>query len=107
MVDLIPIGTVNRAPNENNPSKVPDQVQETSRTKELASDGQPARIERRRYGDRRRGNNDRRLLDKAFVGPNTDRRRSLDRRLRRSAKPQPREERKPISRKGRIIDERA
>ena len=106
MVNLIPIGTVNRSPNENNPSVPPDEVRETEGSKALADDGQPPKVERRRTGDRRRGREDRRELTNSTRGPLTDRRKAEDRRLLRRAKTNPKVQRKPLSRKGKIIDER-
>lgn len=106
MVDLIPIGTINRSATENNATKTPESVEETARTKAIADQNQPPRVERRRMGNRRRTRNDRRLLQKSARGTSIiDRRQTGDRRVSRRLDAQ-----KPLNRgrsgnKGRIIDE--
>lgn len=106
MVDLIPIGTINRSATENNTSKTPATVEETARIKAVADQNQPPRVERRRVGNRRRTRSDRRLLQKSARGVKIiDRRQADDRRAGRRL-----ETRKPatgarLARKGRIIDE--
>jgi len=105
MVDLIPIGTVNRPANENNASRPAGNVQETSRSKRLADQETPAPVERRRAGNRRHSPSDRRRLIKAARKPAQDRRKMSDRRAVRRAESENRPKPASIMRKGRIIDE--
>lgn len=105
MVDLIPIGTVNRPSNENNASKPAENVQQTAGSKQLADQDKPAEIERRRSGNRRRNHTDRRLLNRVSRKRLPDRRRTPDRRAARRTDLTPASKRKPLTRKGRIIDE--
>ena len=84
MIDLIPIGTINRRATENNPNKVSDAVEQTNPTKATADQNEPPRIERRKTTNRRRGTGDRRLLKKsARKSKLADRRQMPDRRKRR------------------------
>lgn len=106
MVDLIPIGTVNRLPNENNASRPAGNVRETARSKELADQDTPPTVERRRSGNRRQNPSDRRQLIKATRKPVQDRRKKTDRRATRRAEPEQKSKRSALTRKGRIIDER-
>lgn len=106
MIDLIPIGTVNRPANENNAAKPSGNVQETTRTKALSDQEAPAGIERRRPGNRRRGEGDRRRLQKGVRTSQTDRRRLQDRRAASRTEPEKTSSRKSSMRKGRLIDER-
>lgn len=106
MVDLIPIGTVNRPANENNASKPAENVQETTRSKQLADQENPMRIERRRSGNRRKNPGDRRRLTSSSRKPVVDRRKVPDRRKSRAVTQDNEPQRKTSSRKGRIIDER-
>ncbi len=105
MVDLIPVGSVNRQVNENNSSKPAQNVQETARSKALADQENPAKVERRRTGNRRRNATDRRLLSKAARQTALDRRKKPDRRVVRATKTEEKNKRPSIMRKGRIIDE--
>ncbi len=105
MVDLIPVGTVNRQVNENNSSKPAQNVQETTRSKSLADQENPIKVERRRTGNRRRNSSDRRLLTKASRKKVTDRRKNPDRRGSRVVKNEGQNKRAGLMRKGRIIDE--
>ena len=112
MSELIPIGTVNRAPTENNKNKAAQEgVEATTRSKNLADEDQHPRVERRRKSNRRHRRAERRLLNKSSTRLGRDRRKTSDRRSRvvDEAKTKPeakKQERRPLSKKGRIIDER-
>jgi len=109
MVDLIPIGTVNRTATENNAVKNTDNVKEPDKSARIEADQRqkveaPRRRFKRRQGDRRVSNRSARLN-------RFERRKSSDRRdgdldeneelLNDGVKV------KAPSRKGRFIDERA
>ncbi len=81
MADLIPIGTINRAPTENNASAVPNTVEKTARSKSTSEQGAQRVFERRKSGDRRRARADRRYLEQNSRQKLLDRRKSRDRRL--------------------------
>lgn len=107
MVDLIPIGSANRAANENNATRPAGNVQETARSNLIGDQDNPERIERRRSRNRRRSSGDRRHLTKSSRKQTQDRRKALDRRsVRRAQKKEAEAKPQPLLRKGRIIDER-
>lgn len=62
MLDLIPIGTINRKPDENNAEKIPQKVKQVEATSKVANykpsgavRSPPLKNRRKRYVDRRRG----------------------------------------------------
>ena len=106
MVDLIPIGTINRTTTENNSIKTAKDVQQSSGTKALDDTRVPGGLERRRTVDRRR-----RSAGSAEPGARARYKKEgikLDRRgSPRTVVPEDRRKaKKKPSRKGRIIDER-
>ncbi len=112
MSELIPTGTVNRLPTENNRQKTTQAgVEKTARSKNLADGDQHQRVERRRKGNRRHNPPERRLLNNSATRLSTDRRRIPDRRSRLAVNTSvqtsvKKQSTSPGSKKGRIIDER-
>ncbi|MEH6357502.1 MAG: hypothetical protein V7745_00830 [Pseudomonadales bacterium] len=108
MLDLIPIGTVNRTATENNAVKRSDNIQETAKTERFETEQkqkveEPRRRFKKRQGDRRRSLRSMRAGRPDRRG--SDRRDEEDDALEVSMSGM-KKQKKP-SRKGRIIDERA
>jgi len=112
MSELIPIGTVNRTPTENNkPKATPSGVEQTLRSKNLAGEDHHPILDRRRKVNRRHNRSERRLINKSRSRLDKDRRKKPDRRSRLGveAKNEPKAQKRkasPEGNKGLIIDER-
>ena len=103
MVDLIPIGTINRTTTENNSIKKNPDVEQAAGAKGMDDNRVQGGLDRRRTVDRRR-NHDRRGRARGMK----ERRKLQDRRgaPRAASAEDRRKTAKKRSRKGRIIDER-
>jgi hypothetical protein len=112
MSELIPIGTVNRTPTENNkPKATPSGVEHTLRSKNLADEDQHPTLDRRRKANRRHNRAERRQVNKTMSRLGRDRRKKPDRRARLGVekKKEPEAQKRkasPEKNKGLIIDER-
>jgi hypothetical protein len=112
MVDLIPIGTVNRTAAENNSIKSSDNVKETAQSDPVSADNRQRVDEPRRRFKRRKGD---RRVTRGVRWTKPERRKNPDRRTSsvnrepddRLAGETETPETKGSSRKGRFIDVRA
>lgn len=109
MVDLIPIGTVNRTAAENNAVKNSDNVKETAESDRIAADHKQKVDEPRRRFKRRQG--DRRASGRGIRWTRQERRKNRDRRASaladESSDANENSTNKNTSRKGRFIDVQA
>lgn len=109
MVDLIPIGTVNRTAAENNAVKSSDNVKEAAESDRIAADHKQKLDEPRRRFKRRQG--DRRASGRGARWTKPERRKNRDRRASAVAddnnEANENNSNKNASRKGRFIDVQA